>query len=344
MTKRLKKRKQKTSIKKSAPVRPPSVSRAQYITQLHDFDSTLCEAIAISQAQAGRYTDPNVGYGSRVFAKICSHGTAMIRAAPLSRWVKSESENWDFNCVAGHARAILEGCLLFNNLTKKTDSEDERTTRINILHLNDCTRRIELMRDIEGNNEITGLEAQQRELQTRLQQNIYFRTLPPSTKTRCLNGKNLTIETRDEGLEELGFSKGQFDAIFDLLSQHTHILPLSFYRMEPNGRGTGIENDTDRSYIAFTLGICSGVLKLASDKVVSHFPDIADARQGLASKFSPGPASNRPAPIPPNISRHRNDKAFIRRTNRIGEALANAWPQSPAIVNDDSKPARSLKS
>lgn len=304
--------------------------------QLQDFDSILCEAIAISQAQAGRYTDLNIGYGSRVFAKICSHGTAMIRASPLSRWVNSESENWDFNCVAGHARAILEGCLLFNNMMKKPESEDELKARINILHLNDCTRRIELMRDIGGTKEIPGLEEQQLDLQNRLQQNNYFRSLPSSTKTRCLKGKNITIETRDEGIEELGFSKGEFDGIFDLLSQHTHILPLSFYRMEPNGRGTGIENNIDRSYIAFTLGICSGVLKSATDKVVAQFPDIADLRKGIHSKFSPGPVSNRPEPKTSNISRQPNAKALARKKDQIAEAIVEVWPQSKAFVIGNS--------
>lgn len=258
----------------------------------------------------------------------------MIRAAPLSRWISSESENWDFNCVAGHARAILEGCLLFNNLMKKPGSEDELKARINILHLNDCTRRIELMRDMEVADQVSGLEEQQRELQIRLQQNRYFQSLPTSTKTRCLQGKNLTIETRDQGLAEIGFSKGAFDSIFDLLSQHTHILPLSFYRMEPNGRGTGIENDTDRSYIAFSLGMCSELIKSATDKMVAQFPDIADVRMGVDSKFSPGPISNRPISKATNIPRQINAKDIIRTENKINQAIGLAWPQSPSFLGN----------
>lgn len=346
MNKREKKRKSKASNVKPTQQQLQSVSRVGYMRQLQEFDSILCEAIAVSQAQAGRYTDINIGYGSRVFAKICSHGTAMIRAAPLSRWVSSESENWDFNCVAGHARAILEGCLLFNSLMKKPGSEDELKARINILHLNDCTRRIELMRDMEASNQIPGLEEQQRELQARLQQNKYFESLPPSTKTRCLKGKNLTIESRDDGLKELGLSKGAFDGIFDLLSQHVHILPLSFYRMEPNGRGTGIENNTDRGYIAFSLGLCSGLLKSATDKVVAQFPDIADVRKGIDSKFSPGPVSNRPAPKSLANSRQPNGKALTRAENKITEAVVSAWTQPgfPIGSNTTFSPAGSTHS
>jgi hypothetical protein len=336
LKKRGKKRKLKTSSTKSIPETPQLVSRMDYKIKLQEFDSALCEAIAVSQAQTGRYADLNVGYGTRVFSKMCSHGTAMIRASPLSRWISSESENWDFSCVAGHARAILEGCLLFNSLMRKPDSEDELKVRINILHLNDCTRRIELMRDIGAANEILGLEEQQRELQTRLRENRYFQSLPNSTKTRCLQGKNLTVETRDQGLAEIGFSKGEFDSIFDLLSQHTHILPLSFYRMEINGRGTGLENNSDRSYIAFSLGICSELLISATDKIVAQFPDIADVRMGVDSKFSPGPASNRPIPLKPNTDQKSKTKNLTRAENTISQAIGLGWPKSLSLPIDNS--------
>jgi hypothetical protein len=219
---------------------------------------------------------------------------------------------------------------------KKTYNGDESKARINILHLNDCTRRIELMRDMEASDQIPGLEEQQRELQTRLQQNKYFQSLPSSTKTRCLQGKNLTIESRDDGLAELGFSKGAFDSIFDLLSQHTHILPLSFYRMEPNGRGTGVENNTDRGYIAFTLGMCSGLIKSATDKMVAQFPDTADVRRGVDSKFSPGPASNRPVPKASNSSHQANLSELARTKDRIAEAIVKVWPDSSTFVVGNS--------
>lgn len=342
--KRGRKRKLKISRTKSIPEQPQPLSRTDYKIKLHEFDSALCEAIAVNQAQTGRNTDLNVGYGTRVFSKICSHGTAMIRASPLSRWINSESENWDFSCVAGHARAILEGCLLFNSLMRKPESEDELKVRINILHLNDCTRRIELMRDIEAADEISGLEEQQLDLQTRLRESKYFQSLPNPTKTRCLQGKNLTVETRDQGLAEIGFSKGEFDSIFDLLSQHTHILPLSFYRMEINGRGTGLENNSDRSYIAFSLGICSELLISATDKIVAQFPDIADVRMGMDSKFSPGPISNRPIPAKLNTDQKETAKNLARSENAIGHAIGLGWPQSlsPPIDNSILSPTDAI--
>jgi hypothetical protein len=131
-------------------------------------------------------------------------------------------------------------------------------------------------------------------LRQRLNDNEYFKALPNAVQKNCLNGRFLMIDTRDEMLAKVGFAKGQFDALYDLWSQHVHILPISFYRIEPNGRGTGIENEPDRSYIAQALDIGASVLTDATDKLVGQFPDTAGVRKGTKSTFSPGPVENRP--------------------------------------------------
>jgi hypothetical protein len=95
-------------------------------------------------------------------------------------------------------------------------------------------------------------------------------------------------------LAKVGFQKGQFDGLYDLWSQHVHILPMSFYRTERNGRGTGLENDLDRGYMAQALEICARIMKSATDLMEGSFPDVRSVRRGVKSTFSPGPAENKP--------------------------------------------------
>jgi len=270
------------------------IDRAGYKARLEKFDSALCEAIAVSQASAGRYPLANVAYASRVFTQMCGAGVSLIRAAPLTRWARSEFEDWRFGSVAGHARSLLDGFLLFSYLMEPTDSEAELQARINVMHLNDCTRRFELLRNIGLTEDLQGLEEQRAELQEGLVGNEHFKSLPPGVQKNCMNGRFLTIDTRDEMLAKVGFEKGQFDAIYDLWSQHVHILPISFYRIESNGRGTGLENHVDRSYFGHALEVCTAILVNATDMVVAEFPDVTAVRQGVKSMFSPGPAKNRP--------------------------------------------------
>lgn len=270
------------------------IDRAGYKAALNRFDAALCEAIAVSQASAGRFQAANVGYASYVFTQMCGAATSMIRAAPLTRWVRSDFEDWRFGAVAGHARSLFDGYLLFNYLMGPTSSEAELKARINVMHLNDCTRRMELHKNLGITDDLEDFERQRAELQGRLSGNEHFKSLPAAVQKNCMNGRFLTIDTRDEMLAKVEFEKGQFDALYDLWSQHIHILPLSFYRIEPNGRGTGLENDTDRTYIAQALEICATVLTNATDMMEEQFPDVAPVRRGMKSTFSPGPAENRP--------------------------------------------------
>ena len=115
-----------------------------------------------------------------------------------------------------------------------------------------------------------------------------------TTKKQALNGKILMIPTRDMILESIGIDVGFFNGLFDLLSNHTHVLPMSFYRMEPNGRGTGMCNNADLGYTTLSLIICGNLLDAATNKMTEQFPFTEKHRQGIKSKFSPGPKENRP--------------------------------------------------
>lgn len=285
-----------------------SFDRAAYTKALRKLDAATCEAIAVSQATAMRYVAMNVGYASYVFTRMCGTAVALMRAAPLSRWTRSDFVDWHFGAIAPHARALLDGYLLFNYLIEPPESEAELKARMNIMHLNDCTRRIEFHANLTNYDEVAGFEKQRAELQERLKDNEYFSALPVAVQKRCLNGRFLMIENRDAMLAKVGFEKGYFDALYDLWSQHIHILPMSFYRIEPNGRGTGLENDTDRSYIAQALTVSAAVLAEVTDRLIQQFPDAGVVREGVDSKFSPGPDANRPKATKPSKKSRNNGK------------------------------------
>ena len=272
----------------------PAISMDEYREGLKKFDISICEALAVGQAAANRLEAPHVGYSTHIFARICAHATALVRAAPKSRWVHSDSEHWEFAAVAGHARSIIEGYLLFVYVAKRPSSQEEWSAKLNVMHLNDCTRRIRVFEGLEATDQVSGFKIQAEELRERLRKNVWFRALDGKLQSRLLSGDYLTISTRNEQLEELGWPVESFYSIWHVLSQYTHVLPFSFYRLEPNGRGTGISNDFDRSNILIILNQCSEILSEATDRMVGMFPDVAAVRVGIDSKFSPGPHRNLP--------------------------------------------------
>ena len=268
-----------------------------YNEALLAFDIATCEAVTVSQSIGVRMAKPHLGHSTFIFVRLCNHAISMICAAPRSRWIRADFTNWDFAGVAGHSRAILEGFLLLLYVVETPGSREEWSTKINVMYLNDCSRRIKMMGNIGSLDALKGLQDQAEELRGRLNTNSWFAALPAQTQKRCLTGEILMIPTRDEMLERAGWEKNSFYAMWDLLSQYAHALPISFFRMQQDGRGTGVENDTDKAYIARMMEWCAITLTTATDLMVEAFPHTSKVRKGLESKFTAGPRSNCPEPF-----------------------------------------------
>ena len=269
-------------------------SAEHYVRLLDAYDAALCELFASSRAGAHRYVPLHIGYASKVLIKLCTHAGALMRGLPKSRWGNTECEFWAFSEFAPHCRSIFETQLLFWYLLKTPLNEDELKARVNVMHLNDCCGRIKMLKEIWSANEQATYVAQAEELRDRLSTNNWFVALPPKLQGRLLSGEYLTISTRDELLAEVGWDRREFYLLWHTLSQYIHALPVSFYRMESSGRGTGVENDADRGHLCLMLELCTQAVSKCTDRWVEIFPDVAAVRQGVKSKFSPGPISNRP--------------------------------------------------
>lgn len=217
---------------------PPGMDN--YRKRLLAFDAAVCEAIAVSQACAERFEAPAIGYSTHVFTRVCAHAQAMMCAAPKSRWVKREFDIWDVSTVASHARSILEGYLLFRYLADAPDDLDIQRAYVQVMHLYDCKKRIKILPHILPVEEITGLQEQAKEITDRLNGIKYFTDLDPKLRRDLLAGKWLMITSQKDLIANLDIDQADFDFFWNYLSQYTHVLSFTFYRIEPNGRGTGL--------------------------------------------------------------------------------------------------------
>ncbi|MFK3662354.1 hypothetical protein ACI2I2_17860 [Scandinavium sp. NPDC088450] len=269
--------------------RPADVTMDDYHQALRYCDIATCESMAVGQALANRFEEPYKGWASFIFTRLCMHASLIMRNSPKSRWFKADHDLWDYSCIAPHVRAIMEGELLLYYIAQPPKSEEEWLVKLKIFHLNDCNRRIKLL-EVSGDEDgVTFFCGEKEKLINELSSLEYYRNLPGEIQKKCRQGKILTIHSRDELLALCGIDKDGFNVIFDHLSNFTHILPYSFYRIEPNGRGTGIMNDTHKGFIYSGLIAASESLNRCTDIMVDLFPDVKSRRKGLKSKFSPGP-------------------------------------------------------
>lgn len=281
-------------------------SSADYRERLMKFDAVVCEAMAVSQEIAQRLESPAVGYSTHVFARACAHAQALVCAAPKSRWVKREFEIWDVSTVASHARSILEGYLLFRYLADAPSDLDIQRAYVQVMHLYDCLKRIKILPYVLPDKDIEGFKVQAEIIKERLEGIKYFADLDPKLKKELLAGQRMMITHQKDLIAALGIDQREFDFFWNYLSQYTHVLSFTFYRIEPNGRGSGLENEFDRDALCMVLEFCTVLMTAAVDRLVELFPDAAATRQGLDSKFSPGPAKN----LPKHVKRERKKQRW----------------------------------
>ncbi|HDZ9157177.1 hypothetical protein FLL80_11270 [Vibrio cholerae] len=263
-----------------------------FYVAMSTFDKVVCEACAVSNFTGNRYAVHYKGYSSHIFTRMCLHSVGLISALPKTRWAKRDFECWDFSLIAPHVRALMEGYLLFFYLSEIPISEDEWYVKLNVMHLNDCTRRIRLHQNMRCAEDEANFREHQVELQQRLQSSEFFNELPSKLQKQLLTGKALMIPSREELLEKLGADLGEFNAFYDVVSNYTHILPIAYYRSEANGRGSGVQNRTDLSYIVLSLLKVTHWLSVSTERMVELFPDAAKVRKGKKSRFTLGPKEN----------------------------------------------------
>ena len=113
--------------------------------------------------------------------------------------------------------------------------------------------------------------------------------------------------------------------------------------MEPNGRGTGLENETDKTYTIQAFEICAAILSDATDRMVENFPDAADPRKGIASKFQPGPAPNCPPNPSASGSTEGDRPEYVKRYMvALGKQGISRWKNDPAIQELAEQRSRQL--
>lgn len=303
-------------------------TKEDYLEILSLFDAATCEACAVGQAIPGRMVDSHIGWATYIFAQMSSRAVAMMRAAPHSRWVRSDFEDWHFSPIAGYTRSIIEALQLFCYFISSVDSEAESKARVDLLYLYDCSKRLKHFTTMESKEEIASFTDSQKIIRARLLANEYFLSLPEKVKTKCLSGTAQMFISPDEAAEAAGYDKNVSRLYWDFLSQNIHILSMGFSRMEPNGRGTGLENEIDRSYISAALLVCAGALNKATTLMLDAFPDAAGVRNGVKSRFSPGPKENsRHRSFPPQ--REQRPAVEVRR-----DILASSIQEALGVSND----------
>lgn len=259
-------------------------------------DAATCEALAVSQAIGHRPAATHtVGLSTHVFARLCSHATSMMCSVPKSRWARTDFEHWDIATIAPNVRNLLEGYLLFRYLADAPDDLETQRLYLQVMHLYDCMKRPAILGDFLPAEHVQDFKKEELVIKSRLESMPLFQALDRKARTAILDGRKLMVLSKDDIIASSDVDKSTHDLLWNYMSQYSHMLSFTFYRIELHGRGSGMVNEFDVDALTFALGAGGNILNSATGRLVELFPDTGDVRAGVRSKFSPGPRSNRRA-------------------------------------------------
>ncbi|EAZ89663.1 hypothetical protein CY0110_11132 [Crocosphaera chwakensis CCY0110] len=185
------------------------------------------------------------------------------------------TDHWDYASVASLTRNILECYLIFFYFCIDSVSYTEWECRYNIFNLHDCTRRKKLFEsEILGDcdQDIQGFNKQISELKDRLINNEYFNNnLSDKQKKDYLKGNKHLLLSQDEVIEKMGLSLDNFRFSYIFLSNQIHTLPMNFYRMGEQIRGTGVHSDVEEDYTQMCVDITIKYLEKAINDMENLF-------------------------------------------------------------------------
>ncbi len=245
----------------------------QYMERVDMIDNVVRECMHVSQRYAG-ISSPSTKhfYASALFTLLCSRAATLAIITPHTPWAQKIIEHWDYASIASLTRTILEIRLAFFYLCVEDCSEEEWECRWNVLNLHDCRSRRRLFEDMQSNHDdIRGFEQQATELQTRLERNTFFMSLPDKQKKKYLKGESAYILPLEEISDKAGIDRKTFRWMNRFFSNHVHALPVSFYRMMDGERGRGIHSQTEEIYISMCLSLTGSLLTASRDELHELF-------------------------------------------------------------------------
>jgi len=193
---------------------------------------------------------------------------AINRLLPVEGKLTTINHSWDFGSIATLTRTFIETFHSFYYIGIDLIDDNEWKLRLKVFHLHDCSHRKELFKLMgESKDNLIEFEEMENQLLADIQTNPKFFELSKDVRSRILKKQTAFILSRREMEKRIDNEDTSISWIYKFLSVQTHSFPMSFYRTEPDGRGSGVENEADKEYIKLCLSWVTEYLKKGNDYI-----------------------------------------------------------------------------
>lgn len=176
-------------------------------------------------------------WSSILAAKLTLSAMTLDRIIPKVASPASK-DLWDLSSVAALVRVLAENYILLHWLCVETEDQDLWLFRFTALTIVDNRSRYRLTEEIEGHPEPEAFTSAQQALAERLSATRTFQDLTPSQQREVLKGTKMPF-IHDEVVDGLEIDRDEFRKFYRYLSAFVHTGPISWIRIEAQGRSTG---------------------------------------------------------------------------------------------------------
>ena len=236
------------------------------------YEDVIKECCETSQNHAGIKSPTSAHfYASLLFTKLCNCANSIGHLCPKPDQIGNDA-HWDYSSVSSLTRDLIECYLTFYYLCVDVCSKDEWDARWNLMNLHDHMSRVKMFATLGQDYEETEEAKRTRdEVIYKLTNNEWFNNLPEKQQAHFLKGKNAFFKSQDEIISSSGGEIPDFRFKYIFASNHTHTLPMGFYRMADGNRGRGIESQVEIQYTGLCLEWVSEYLAKANTEFTHLF-------------------------------------------------------------------------
>jgi hypothetical protein len=191
------------------------------------FEYVIKFAMEVSLLIGGKPTSLPHSYASFMLYRICTVAGSVTEI--YRRHEREPLTTLDYSSIAVLCRTIVDASVMYWYLTE-TVNDDEWAFRLAVLNVHDAASRVRLFKGLnseEADNQRANLDA----LKIKLSTLALFTSRSEEEKAKLLSGQTMYVNGMRSLLKDMNIGKIYFDGLYNYLSAHVHLTPLSYFRM-----------------------------------------------------------------------------------------------------------------
>jgi Family of unknown function (DUF5677) len=191
------------------------------------FEQVVALTMQVSLLIAGEKTTIRHSYASYMLYRICTVATSVTEL--YLRHEREPLTTLDYSSIAVLCRTIIDASIMYWYLTEEI-TDDEWNFRLAVLNVHDSASRVRLFKGIDPNE----AETQRANLVAKknaLSDLALFNARTEEEKAKLLSGQTMYVNGMRSLLKSMNVGKVYFDGLYNYLSAHVHLAPLSYFRL-----------------------------------------------------------------------------------------------------------------